>query len=327
MLQLFRNGQPLTAIFVGLYALLVLLHLFLVPDTSTYSTPNGILSELLFYYLSPQSLSAKITTVFLIIIQALLVNYLANRFKVLASRTFLPALAYVLLMGFLHDEGGLTSVLLANTFFLIAVIEMLKIYRVHKCAEQIFNVGFWIAVGSLFYFSSGLLLIWGIIGLFLLRSSSLNDLLIFLIGFFVPYLLIGTSYFFLDKFPEFLSVQFADNFSLRAWLVKKESWMYIKPGIILLMSLGFVGAFGRILARISTQSQKFFSLFYWFLLISGLTLMIQKGLDINHAVLAAIPMSVLLASLWLKTKNNTAIELVHLVLLIAVLAYQYQSLL
>ncbi len=327
VLQLFKSSQPLIAAFVALYALLMSAHLFIVPQTGVEALPMGILSQWIYQYIIPGTLLAKVVGVVLLFIQALLVNYVVNRFKMLPHRNWLPAVTYLLVMGFLQTSVGLTPVVMANTFLLIAIIELFKIYRSHKCADYIFNVGFWLAIGSLFYFSMSVFVIWGIIGLFLLRSSGLNDLLILLIGFFVPYLLLGTAYYWTDVLPQFWQYQFADNFSVTDWLVRKDLQLYLKPTITILGILFFVVLFGKVFARISTQAQKNYTLIYWTLVIGGLALMIQKDLNADHLAIVGVPLGILLATIWEKTKNTMTVELTHLVLLIGVLVYQFWSVL
>ena len=169
--------------------------------------------------------------------------------------------------------------------------------------------------------------IWGIIGLFLLRNSGLNDLLILLIGFFVPYLLLGTVYFWMDTLPLFQQYQFTDNFSVTDWLVRKDLQLYLKPAIIIVSILFFVLFSVRVFARTSTQAQKSYTLIYWILIIGGLALMVQKDLNTDHLAIVGIPLAILLAAIWEKAKNTTAVELAHLVLLIGILVYQFWTML
>jgi len=152
-------------------------------------------------------------------------------------------------------------------------------------------------------------------------------LLIMLIGFLVPYFLLGTAYFWMDMLPQFWQYQFTDNFSITDWLVRKDLQLYLKPALTIVGILFFVLLFGRIFARNSTQAQKNYTLIYWMLIIGGLALMVQKDLNTDHLAIVGVPLGILLATIWDKAKNTTAVELAHLVLLIGVLVYQFWAML
>jgi len=327
VLQLFRNYQPYTMLFVALYALLMYSHLMILPMAKQPPVPSGVVGSWVIYQLSHMGAWAKVIAYLLIVIQALLVNFIVNKYKMLPELTYLPAVCYVLVTGFFHYTYGLNAVLLANTFFIIALWELYRTYRANKCADHIFNVGFWVAVGSLCYLPVGIFLLLGIVGMLMLRSSNFNDYLILLIGCFVPYFLVGTGFFLADAFPEFWQRQFTNNIGIKDFLTRRNWSEYVKPTITVVAIIGFVVLSGNISTRTGSQAQKNYKLLYWALAIGGLSIMFQLGISAEHLLLVSAPLGVLLAAAITRIKNPTAAELTHLAILIAVLAYQYRSVL
>ncbi len=313
--------------FVALYALLLYSHILILPMAKQPPVPSGVLGEWLIHHVSSWGAWSKLLAYLHIAGQALLVNYIINRYKMQPDPTYLPALGYILVMGFFHYTPGLNPILLANTFFIIAIWELFKTYRANKCADHIFNIGLWLAVGSLCYLPVGVFLLLGIVGIFMLRSSNFKDYLILFIGFFIPYFLAGTGFFLTDAFPEFLQRQFYDNIGIKDFLTRRDFWDYLKPALTVLAIIGFAIASGNLNTRTSAQAQKNYTLLFWILIISMFSITFQLGITSEHLLLVAMPLGVLLAATLSRIKNITAAELTHLAILIIILGYQYRNIL
>lgn len=289
--------------------------------------PSGVLGEWVMHHVAAWGGWSKLLAYLHIVGQALLVNFIVNRYKMQPDPTYVPAVGYVLVMGFFHYTPGLNAVLFANTFFIIALWELYKIYRENKCADNIFNVGFWLAVGSLCYLPVGVFLLLGIVGMLMLRSSNFKDYLILFIGFLIPYFLAGTGFFLTDSLPEFFQRQFTNNIGIKDFLTRRNLIEYLKPAIAVLAIIGFAVASGNLNTRTNAQAQKNFSLLYWVLIISVLSIFFQLGITTEHLVLVSFPLGILSAAALSRIKNITAAELTHLAILMIILGYQYRSIL
>jgi len=313
--------------FVALYALLLYSHLLVLPMAKQPPVPSGVLGAWVMHHVTAWGGWSKLLAYLHIVGQALLVNYIVNRYKMQPDPTYLPAVGYILVMGFFHYTPGLNPVLLANTFFIIAIWELFKTYRESKCADNIFNIGFWLAVGSLCYLPVGVFLLLGIVGMLMLRSSNFKDYLILFIGFLIPYFLAGTGFFLTDALPEFSQRQFHNNFGIKDFLTRRDFWDYLKPAITILAIIGFAVASGNLNTRTSAQAQKNYSLLFWILIISIFSITFQLGITTEHLLLVAMPLGVLSAAALTRIKNITTAELTHLAILIIILGYQYRSIL
>jgi len=313
--------------FVALYALLLYSHILILPMAKQPPVSSGVLGAWVMHHVVAWGGWSKLLAYLHIVGQALLVNYIVNRYKMQPDPTYLPAVGYVLVLGFFHYTPGLNPVLLANTFLIIAIWELFKTYRESKCADNIFNVGLWLAVGSLCYLPVGIFLLLGIVGMLMLRSSNFKDYLILFIGFLIPYFLAGTGFFLTDAFPEFLQRQFHNNFGIKDFLTRRDFWDYLKPAITILAIIGFAIASGNLNTRTSAQAQKNYSLLFWILIISIFSITFQLGITTEHLLLVAMPFGILSAAALTRIKNITAAELTHLAILMIILGYQYRSIL
>jgi len=83
VLHLFKKYQPYIALFVALYALLLYSHLLVLPSLNQPPAPSGILGAWVTYHLAAYSGWSKFLGLLLITGQALLINYIVNRYKML----------------------------------------------------------------------------------------------------------------------------------------------------------------------------------------------------------------------------------------------------
>jgi hypothetical protein len=133
-----------------------------------------------------------------ILISVLMVNF-NTTFFFITERTFLPAVLFVILSAILPDCQTLNPALFASLFLLIALIRIVDSYRKTGTAYNFFDAGILISMGSLFYVD----LIWmGLLvflGIALIRSTNIKELVISIIGLLTPYLILYGIYYVLGK--------------------------------------------------------------------------------------------------------------------------------
>jgi hypothetical protein len=323
MLQLFKTNQPVTIIFLLIYALLLRFHNFIFP-TDWQPINANFLSDVVYNWVGTNSLLANITALLLIVIQAIMINQVVANNKMQRVSTFLPGVTYVLLASALPDFLVLHPLHFANTFFIIAMGQLFKSYRKYEAASELFNIGFCVALGSLFYFSVNVLLFWAILGLIVIRAFNLREVLIIFIGFFVPFFLAGTYLFWIDKLDVLQNIW--TNIYILDFQVEWNSTTYFKIGFIgFIILLCFIN-FRSFYARTNIQVQKYITMLYWALIISLLSVTFQEKLTLGHLLIFAAPLSIFLGFFLQKIKNSAIAEFFHLTLLIIVLILQYQVL-
>lgn len=123
--------------------------------------------------------------VLLLIISFLLVNFNTAVFFI-NERTFLPAILYIFLSGIFPHYQVLNPVLPASLLLIIAVRRMMDAYRKNDTAYNFFDAAILISTGSLFYAN----LIWfgllTIIGIAILRTGNVKEIMLALLGLATP---------------------------------------------------------------------------------------------------------------------------------------------
>jgi hypothetical protein len=238
-----------------------------------------------------------------------------------------PGFFYILIASALPEFTHLSPVHMANTFYILALINMFSIYNNNRSAGAIFNIGFLIGLGSLFYFSYWVLLLVGFFSLRILRAFKIQERLMLLAGALVPYLLLGTYYFWHDQLAYFLDFQF--NTGFQWWSVffvdSLPAIDYFKLGLMGLLILLALVSYNQNISKRVRESQKKMSILYWMLFLGVFTLLVQADFHLDHILVIAVPLGILLSFNFTQLSRNWA-ELLHFFLLLIVLFFQYQFL-
>ena len=149
MLSFFRTNQLAFNLFLIIYVFLLRGSSFWLTDNDWLPVSKGVLSDWVYNLCGYSGSLATLLGLFLVFFQAILINIVIARLRMAVEVTLLPGLVYILLVSVIPDFLNLTPLLFANTFFILALLEMYKIYRSKSFAGNIFNIGFWLGIGSL----------------------------------------------------------------------------------------------------------------------------------------------------------------------------------
>jgi hypothetical protein len=325
VLSIFRTNQPLFSIFLLLYVALLHVSVFVIGEDWTPGA-HGILAAAVYDHLGCNGWAPDGAAVLLLFAHALLINHLDVNHRLSDQITLLPGLFYLLVTGLFPEFLHLSPLHLANTFYLFALMALLPVYNKpeEKAAANIFNAGLWIALGSLFYWSYIVLILFAFVAVNTLRAFNIREYLLAICGMLTPYFLTGLYYFWFDRFDEFIQRQFAGNmegvldFSARG-LEALTAWQLALFGFLMLI---VVLSRGQLTLRKVIQSRKKIDLLYWGLLMAGLGLAVQGGIGVDHLLLAAIPLGMLLSMLVLNLSSGWG-ELFHFLLLAIIFLFHY----
>lgn len=325
MLSLFRTNQLLYSVFLLIYAAVLRVSHIVLPDENWAPSAPGLLSDRAYDLLGGYSAwSASVAALLILVIQAAAINAIALRYRLGEASNLFPGVFFVLLCSILPDMMHLSPALMANGFLLIALNEMFSVYKKPAAAAAIFNIGFWIAIASLFSPAYIVFLLLGFTGLNLLRGLSVRERLMMLVGAVLPYFLGGVYLFWTGNLEQGIAQQIHKGFSW--WAFKPDDGFPVSAAavvyglVILLALINYAG----LVFRKTIQVQKYISMLYWMLLIGGATMLVQPGVQIEQWLAVAIPAGILLGFIFTKLPNRWA-ESLHLMLFAAILILQYKE--
>lgn len=323
MLEIFRKNIFINSLLLLPYIFLVRIGTLLMPQTYGADEISGTYIHAYIFNNLESPLMMNIIAGILIFIQALIINHIFLNQKISRESTLFPGVFYVLFVSLIADTSGLTPILIANTFMLLALNNTLNTYKNIRATPQIFNAGFMIAMASVFYIPYFIFILFGILSLLQLRSFKIREKLQFIIGVFTPYFLIFTLRYWYDL--PFIEMGFLNDIFFRWPEISMDQPLieYIAIAIVLIIALSCFVFYGNIVAKKAIQSKKKIEILYWYMIFSLIAYLVFNTKLEEHILSLAIPISLLLGILSSESKNKIFFELVHFLLIVIIFISQF----
>lgn len=329
MLILFRNNQftaaILLALYVGLTHLAALLG-HLQPPVGGGMDSGGALYRAWFSWADGQPFWSAVGAAVLVFFQALSVNRLADEFRLLSDRNWLPGLFYALAAASLPGFLFLSPPLVAATFVPFVLRRIFRVYKQPKATALVFDAALWATAASLFYPPAIFLLIAVYAGISVMRSFSVREQIVMLTGISVPVFLAWLWYFWTDRGGVFWEVQFGSLFGMYHFDLQLDLKTTLEAALLTVLLLTVLLSYGAYIFRKLIQIQKGVSVLYWFLFVGGLTMLLQRDPPPAHFMLLMPSLGIFLAMSFSALRSRVITEIFHLALLGFVLFIQFFSL-
>jgi len=326
VLSFFRTNQLAAGALLIFYAAILHLSSLLSPEESAMPVSDhaGIFGYWLYSLTGTHGWLPSLLTLGLLSFQALLINVFISNHRLASEISLFPGLFYILIASSLPAFLCLSPVHLANTFLILALIALMDTYKQSSCAALIFNTGMWVGIASLFYPPFLLFFFAGVAGLNVLRAYKIQERLMLLAGLATPFWLAALYCFWNDELSLFLDLQLYKPFELWSF-AKTEPWVLIVELIFwLVLILTALGSFGAYNFKMQLQVQKKISILYWVLLFAGLSTCIQKEAPVEHLLVTAVPLGIMISFNFILVSKRWS-EMLHLLLLVLILCWQYKG--
>lgn len=326
MLQLFRNAQLPTALLVLVYLLILSLNTWFYPHPLVEELdqlPSTLGQWLLHWVRSPAV--NRFAFVGLVFIQALVLNAWVNQFRLAKKTTFVPAVAYVW-MHFIGSTADICSpVVLGNCFVLWSLHQLWSSGEKRASLGTIFNIGFAAAMAALCYHGFVVLFLWIILGWLLIRTFDVQEFILLVGGFGVPFFLMGTYQFGRDNLGNWWQQEVLAHYT--QWVphfTQEPTWL-ISLGLLGLLLVVTLVQWGTIQFKTNAREKKAQQSVLLMALLMGLSFLVQSQLYLYHFLVFAVPFGVLYSLSLQAFQSRAWAEVLHLILLLAVIGLQYQA--
>lgn len=294
MLRIFKGTSPGVMMLIIITFIAFWINAFIDPQPAppalyeSYPMPlYGIVK-----YLLGSSLTGGVvfSSLLVILMLYLMVSFNTSVFFI-NERTFLPAVIFLFFSAMFPENQMLNPVLPASVFLMLAIMRIMDSYRKPGIAYNFFDVGILISTGSLFYCN----LIWfgmlAIIGIALLRTGNIKEIIIAIMGLATPYVVTIGLYYVLGKdltlfFEDIRQNLFGETAGFT--FSRLTIIVLIYCGLILVISLGFLIMQLNIK---KIKSRKTFAVLIWGFVISLGLYFILPSVSIEMLWLIAIPAS------------------------------------
>jgi len=321
LLKYFRGAGPGEVAIIFLTALGIWASAFINPhlsDSYYYDANPMPLYGLLRQMLGGNALYGVIFSFILVLLMTfLIVNFNTSHFFI-NERTFLPAAVYVLFTGLFPHYQSLNPVLPASVFLIIAIRRIMDAYRKNGTAFNFFDSSILIGIGSLFYAN----LVWfgllAIIGIAILRTGNVKEIIISIIGLLTPVTITTGIYYGTGKDLYTLLEVFRYN------LFSETEGYYFSPAVIvglIITGLIILICLVHLLSLLSNKNikaRKTFTELIWTLVISFAVYFVSPSASVELIWLAALPISYILAHYFIFSRKKLFPEIFFAMLLIII---------
>ncbi len=261
----------------------------------------------------------------LVIFTGFLIQQVNDRFAFIRARTKLPATMFVIFIGGFTDMHTLHPVFFAGIFLVFAIHSLFAVFNNPNTFPQIFNAGFFIGIGSLFYFNLVIILPAFLIGIIILcREIHWREFVIMLIGFIVPFIFAFSYAFLTDHLMELLYTfeqnivtpvnHFKTNYALHVFLAF----------LIVLTVIGSLKLIQQYDSR-KVSSRKYFLVFLIIFLFSIVSFVLVPAVSQEILVISLIPVTFLISNLFVSIQSRFWGEFLFTLLLSLAVIMQFSD--
>ncbi len=255
-----------------------------------------------------------IISITLISIQAIYLNIIVNEYKLVENNSHITSLMFVIFNSCFPLMFGLNEVVIANTFVLLGIHQLLRLYDTKGGFALSFNAGLLISVATVIYLPNGVFLLFLWFGLIYMISPKWRDFVITLIGFSIPIIYVVSYNFVFGDLSTFELKSYVFGIFNMTWeelSMFGKSLVFMISGLILLALLRVTNG----LNNGALRTRKMFVVII-FMVFFGMGTLLLNGADfLATFVVLTVPLSIIVANFFQEIKKQWMAELLFMSLL------------
>ena len=246
-----------------------------------------------------------ILLVSLLSFEAIYFNLMVNKHEVLYKSSYLPSLLFAFIISSTPGLIQFHPVHLVNLLVLIIFDRTFSMFKNEKANSALFDSSFLTGIAALIYFPSLLLMVVLVISLSILRPFKLKEWIIVIIGFSLPFFFASVYSFWNHALWPFWTHYFSFFPSDRPiFLITKNTAL-----LTLTVTIGSLLFFSLLKLRVNhnknvIRTRSFQQIFFFFLLLCGISIGISRHIQIIHFAILAIPVSLFISYFYLSAKKR-----------------------
>ncbi len=205
MLQIIRNNSPFTVLILFIFSLLIRLPALSHPVMPLPVEGLPVYNLLLYmtgFLVGGSAFGYTLLTALLLFLQALYLNTIVIRRRLVSRPTHIPVYGYLALTAIFPGFGHFSNLIFVNWCMLGALDMTLRFSQPANPRKHIYNAGFLVGMSTLFHFSSIGFIPVLLLGLLLLRSFNPREWFVVLLGICTPVYFLTGLLFLTDRLHE-----------------------------------------------------------------------------------------------------------------------------
>lgn len=325
MIGPFRNNNPFAVILLVFYGLLLRFATFVAPTPAMRSEADGWLYVRLFGWADGSSVLPPLLAALLTLVQALSLNVIANREKLVGKPNHLPGMAHLLICSFFPEWWGLSSAMVANTLLIPVMGSLSGLFNNPKSGGNLFNAGLLIGLAALLHEPALWYILLVFAALFTMGTRRGSDWLVAPFGLFIPFYFLLSWLYLSDRWGEAAGLMPRSGF----FPVPHTSTPLLHHGGLAYMALLFLYGTWQIqsqLFRMLIRSRKVWNIMAFCLFLSVAVPFLFAPGDLASRLLVAPALAVFHGSGYQQTRPAWVPEVFHATALALVAMANVQAL-
>lgn len=318
---IFKKNLFINSLLLLPFAIVLRLYSLVYPTTISPIANGGFFYTTLMDILPKSPVLYSIISIFIVFLEAVLINRLVIKNRFSRDITLLPGMFFIILVSLSPSMHTLSPFVFGLLFIIISFINLFKTYKKFQSERYLFNTGLYFGIAIMFCNNFIILLIPIILGMISIRAFKIKELFQFLFGIILIVYLYTFWMFWIGEpviFP-----------TLNIYYMKEIFDDGIFKNIIissyLFIILNTIVTYRKFIIKKSIQSQKKINIIFWFLLFTIIVVIfIHPNSFYNYLHIIAFPLSIFTSMIFLRMRNNLIAEIVSVVIIFAILIYHFQ---
>jgi len=324
LLRVFKSQQIFNLFLIPILGIVFWIKAFLSPETFEFFPGEDQMP--LFSFLDNLVGNSVITGKIIVFIAEMLLIFLIIRistlFGFLRTRSYLPGIIYIILVGGFPNLLFFHPVFFGAIFLLFSIYFLFDAYNKNEILENCFITGFILGVGSLFYFPLLFFIPLLVAGfLILARMYHWRHFLLPLVGAATPWLITISVCYLTDSHPQLFATISQNTYENNTISINDP----LKYFSFLIMALGLIS--GLFLIKYydtkKISSRKYLAVFAILLVLTTAMPWVIKSAALEIVVILQIPVAYFIAHFLLFFNNRFWTEVVFYLLLISSFIVQF----
>jgi hypothetical protein len=267
-----------------------------------------------------------ILSIGLLMFQALVFNQIHDNHRLAERNQMLVAAFYILLMSSTPILVRPNIMIIVNFLMIILINTMLNILGKHEPYRQVFDAAFLVGIASLLYFPAAVFIVFIWLCFVVFQIFTWREWVISIFAFLIPYLFLGTYYFYTDDLLEVLRKYVTHFYEIKPIIVSTNTYAFIIWGLLTFLVLLVFSRMLKGIAESISDLRKKNRVVLFFLFMVAVSSVYSGENFRMHLSLAAIPVSAIFGTYFSQSKRMLLPEIITMLILMVIFAGKFMTL-
>jgi hypothetical protein len=209
---------------------------------------------------------------------------------------------------------------------IILINTMLNILGKHEPYRQVFDAAFLVGIASLLYFPAAVFIVFIWLCFVVFQIFTWREWVISIFAFLIPYLFLGTYYFYTDDLLEVLRKYVTHFYEIKPIIVSTNTYAFIIWGLLTFLVLLVFSRMLKGIAESISDLRKKNRVVLFFLFMVAVSSVYSGENFRMHLSLAAIPVSAIFGTYFSQSKRMLLPEIITMLILMVIFAGKFMTL-